>query len=144
MAKAEIGSASGPRRKANKIGGTIMANIEIKATKDMKDGSPVRESSIQYDFGENAADAIQRYGDDVVFSQFIAAAKITAQGAMRRMLEAGKTQEEITAKMADWKPGVALTREAVDPIQAALARFGTMDAEAQKEFMAQLRAKINK
>ena len=119
-----------------------MANIEITASKEIN--GEKKSAVISFDFGENAADAINRYGDDVVFSQFVAAAKITAQSAMRRMLEAGKTQEEIAAKMSSWRPGVALTREAVDPITAALGRFGTMTPEEQKAFIAALKERAAK
>jgi hypothetical protein len=112
--------------------------IEVKSKKEVN--GEVREATVFVDFGETAAESIEMFGDEVVNSGFIAASKITAQGGMRRMLEVGKAQEEITAKMAEWKPGVTLSRE-TDPMAAALAKFGSLSEEEKEEFLQQLRDK---
>jgi hypothetical protein len=62
-----------------------MALTEIKATK--KPGDVEKEAAIAYDFGANLDDAAGKFGAEVVFTNFKRTAVITAQAAIRRMLE---------------------------------------------------------
>lgn len=118
-----------------------MKSIEITAKKEVPKGSGVVKSATIYkDFGETAAESIQAFGDEVVNSNFIANAKVVAQAAVRRGLEAGKSPEEIVVMMEPWRPGVAIERVA-DPLSAALAKYGTMSKEDQDEFIKQLRSR---
>jgi len=112
----------------------------IKASKKIGDEELATE--VQYDFGGNAAAAIEKFGEEVVYSNFVRASVITAQAAMRRMLETGKTEEEIQSAMQQWKPGVQLERT-VDPVASVLSRFGSMSAEEQKALIKQLQQRAN-
>jgi len=104
-----------------------MPEKTITATKVVNGVEKV--ASIPYDFG-TAETSGDMFGKEVVHSNFVAKATITCQAAMRRMLEKGKTAEEIAAVMKGWKPGVALER-VVDPVAAIEARMDSMsDAEA--------------
>jgi hypothetical protein len=114
-----------------------MAVNEIKATK--KIGDVDKESIITYDFGGDLAGATAKFGAEVVYANFVRSSVITAQAAMRRYMEDGKTGEEIIGKMAAWKPGVPLERT-VDPIAATLARFQNMSAEEQLELLNKLKS----
>ena len=64
----------------------------VTATKEVN--GVERSASIEYDFGtpETSGDMFTK---EVVHSNFEAKATITAQAAMRRMLEKGKSEEEI-------------------------------------------------
>lgn len=106
---------------------------EIKATKGEK------SATILYDFGGNVNEAVAKFGAETVYSNFTRAAVITAQAAMRRMMEDGLTEADIQKKMESWKPGVALER-VIDPIAAALNKFQAMAPEAQAAFLQQLKA----
>lgn len=112
-----------------------MASKEITAKKTIDGVDKI--GTIVFDFGEDINQAIELFGAEVVMSNFTKSAIITAQAAIRRMLEAGKTQEEITVKMADWKPGVALER-VTDPVASLVARFPTMSAEEQAAVLQKL------
>lgn len=114
-----------------------MSAKEIKATNPKTNTS----ATIAYDFGEGVDDAVAKFGADVVFSNFVSASTITAQGAIRRYLGKGLSEEEIAQKMSEWKPGVALTREAGDPMEAAAAKFGAMTPEEQQAYIEKLKAK---
>lgn len=116
-------------------------SVEIKATATKVEGKPT--AVIYVDVGETAEESIQMFGSDVVNSNAIGSFKITAQAAIRRMLEARKTPEEIVEKMKTWKPGVALERIS-DPIAAATAKYVTMTPEAQQEFIRMLKQAAKK
>jgi hypothetical protein len=116
----------------------FMALIEITAKKEI--GGVKKTATISYDFGENTQDAVKKFGDDTVFSNFRANAKITAQGAIRRMLEDKKTQVEITERMKVWKPGVALER-IVDPVAALLGRWDSYTDQEKAEILKKLKTK---
>jgi len=113
-----------------------MGEIVITAKKKM--GDEERECSISYDFGDTLADAVEMFGEEVVFSNFKGSAKITAQAAMRRYIESGLNADQITDKMSIWKPGVALER-AIDPVKALLGRWGKMDQGEKAEVLRQLK-----
>lgn len=113
--------------------------IEVKATKQGSD----REVSCLVDLGDNLEDAIAKFTGDVVFSNFQSQAKIRAQAIIRDMMTDGKTDEEISAFMATWKPGMSRERN-VDPKAAFLNKFDTMSPEEQNAFIENLMAKQKK
>jgi len=113
-----------------------MSDIAVKSTK--KIGDVEKEAVIYYDFGDNLEEALDKFDETVIFTNFRGAAKITAQGAMRRYLVAGKSPEEIVKLMANWKPGVALERIS-DPTAAFKAKFMTMTSAEQAAALSDLR-----
>lgn len=116
-----------------------MPDVEIKAKK--KIGDEDMEATIYVDLGDSLEDAITRFGEAVVLSNFKASAKITAQAAMRRYLEAKKSAEEIVKLMGAWKPGVAIERVS-DPVAAFKAKFASMTPEEQIAALADLKKDI--
>jgi len=116
-----------------------MTDVEIKAKK--KIGDEDKEATIYVDLGEDLEQAITKFGEAVVFSNFKASAKITAQAAMRRYLEAKKSAEEIVRLMAAWKPGVAIERVS-DPVAAFKAKFASMTPEEQIAALADLKKDV--
>jgi len=115
-----------------------MASIEISAKKEVEGVAKV--ATILYEFGENLDDMAKKFGADVVFTNARANFKITAQGAMRRYITAGKSPEEITALMANWIPGVAIERT-VDPVAMLLGKWGTMTEEEKADVLKKLKTK---
>lgn len=109
--------------------------IEISAKKN--DLSAV----VTYDFGADLDSMIELFGADVVFTNARQSMKITAQAAMRRMLSAGKEQAEIQEAIASWKPGVQMERT-VDPVANFKNKFATMDDEAKKALIAELKGTL--
>ena len=104
---------------------------EITATKGDK------TATITYDFGGSAAAAIEKFGAEVVYANFTRSAVITAQAAMRRYLEANKTQDEVAQKMAAWKPGVPMER-VVDPVAALQGLMAKMTDEEKNALIEKL------
>ncbi len=109
--------------------------IEITAKKEIN-GVP-KSATIFSAMGETAAERIEMFGDQVVNSNFISEVKVSAQAVIRRFLEKGKTQDEITALMATWKPGVAMDRT-VDVEAAAIAKYESMSKDKQDAFIEKL------
>jgi len=116
-----------------------MSQIEIKAKKVI--GDETKDAVVYYDFGENLEQALDLFDEKVIFSNFRASAKITAQAAMRRYLEAGKSVEEIAELMKNWKPGVALERKS-DPVAAFKAKFASMSEADKIKALAELKATL--
>lgn len=83
-----------------------MTMQKINARNGTEEDSPSAE--VEYDFGDNLAEAVALFGDDVVYSRFKAAAIVDLQALIRRHLdgEKPKTNEEIQALVTEWKPGV--------------------------------------
>lgn len=96
-----------------------------------KNPSVSREITIEYDFGTNLADAVEKFGEDIVFSGFVADAKVGLQAIVRARL--GKSDdeymsdEEIIAEAAQWKPGVR--KQAADPMAKLQALLGKLTPE---------------
>lgn len=109
----------------------------VKATKKINGEN--KETVVLVDLGKDVQDAIEKFGADVVFDNFRRSATITAQAAMRRCLEAGLDQAGIEAKMASFKPGVAMER-VIDPVAALKAKIAKMTPEEKAALFAELGA----
>ena len=94
---------------------------------------------VDFNFGANLQESITLFGEEVVFSNFVSDAKVTIQAALRRLLTAGKSQEEINEYFKTYKLGVKAAPVAVDPSQRLLSKFGTMTPEEQANLLTQLR-----
>lgn len=114
--------------------------IEVSAKTDIKDkeGKVVKSvnGAVSYDFGDNLAEAVKKFGEPIVFSKFVAQAVIDLQANMRRTLVAGG---DLKAMAAAWKPGVTVQRT-VDPIAAAKNKYAQMSPEERAKFLAELKA----
>lgn len=131
MAEEQVQAAEEQENYSNKV---ITATKEVNGDK--------RQTSIVYDFGDTLDEAVEKFGADVVLSGFVSKSVITAQAAMRRLLESGLSDEEIQEKMNSWRPGVAMERT-VDPVAALMGKFGSMSPEEQAELLAKLQARAN-
>jgi len=116
-----------------------MSQIEIKVKKVI--GDETKSAVVYYDFGDSLEQALDLFDDKVIFTNFRASAKITAQAAMRRYLEAGKSNDEIAELMKGWKPGVSLERKS-DPVAAFKAKFASMSEADKVKALAELKATL--
>jgi hypothetical protein len=114
------------------------------ATYNKKDeGGNILESqelTAEYDFGSNTQEAVELFGEEVVFSTFKAQAVVKLQSVMRSAAKAGKDVQEVVNA---WKPGVARVR-GKSPVEKALSAFGKMSPEEQQAFIASLQAQASK
>ena len=114
-------------------------------------GEEARKIEAEFDFGSTVEEAIQMFGGEVVFDNFVAAAKVDVQGMIRRKMngkvtteidgvksERDYTEEEILAEVAGWKPTKKGVRQSADPLSKAEKLLGSMSAEQ----LAELREKL--
>uniref|UniRef100_A0A6M3J900 Uncharacterized protein n=1 Tax=viral metagenome TaxID=1070528 RepID=A0A6M3J900_9ZZZZ len=120
-----------------------MALITVTAeTVKKEEGKPdvkLGPASVNYDFGDSAADAVAKHTPEVVFSNYRANAVITIQSWIRSKLKAGKAQAEITALFAGYKIGVA-SAKGIDVEAAFMAKWSTMSDEDKKKKLLELKA----
>lgn len=109
-----------------------------KPLKDAEGKNQYDEVTIDYDFGDDLNQAVELCGEEVVFSQFVSAAKVSLQGIMRAKLKAGLGQDAIQSFCNEWKPGMVVAKTTVDPIQATMDAFATWSPEKREEYIRQL------
>lgn len=118
----------------------------IEVTAQPADGS--RSLSVNYDFGDNLDEAVQKFGADVVFTKFRASAIIDLQGRIRSGLkrtgEKVMTDEQIVASLANWKPTIATlgagSRKVT--VEGLLEKAAKMTDEDRRTLLEQLKAKL--
>ena len=120
-----------------------MSVQKISARAGKEENSPSVE--VEYDFGDNMAEAAEKFGDDVVYTRFKAAATIDIQAIIRRHLTATdkdgkpvpKTSEQIQEIVKAWVPGVSQRVRKTDK-QKAAELLGKLDPAALAELLASL------
>lgn len=100
-----------------------------------------REVSVSYDFGENLKEAVERFGEEVVFSRFHSAAVIDLQSLIRRGIKANKNDQEIQQMAAAWKPGVK-TVVTKDPKARAEQALAALPDDVRKALLAEYAKKL--
>jgi len=103
-----------------------------------------REATVEYNIGEDLNEAINLFGDAVVYSAFKQSAVIDVQAVIRRMLEAGKSEEEIQNYLSSYKLGVRTTSGGGrrDSYKAALEALLSASPEEREAKIAEIRAKL--
>lgn len=111
----------------------------VSGEKDESKNHPEYNATTEYDFGESAAQMIERFGDPVVRAnakrQFI----VSFRRTIRTLLIAGKTSAEIQTTMNGWVPPLGPARVVKDPVEAALALTKGMTPEQKKTFLKGIR-----
>lgn len=74
----------------------------MKVTAKRKNG---KSTEVDYEFGTDLASTTALFGEEIVFNHAIGALKVAFQGWLRSQLDQDKSDEDITAAAANWKPG---------------------------------------
>lgn len=85
-----------------------------------------------FDFGGTIEVALKEFGEDAIYSNYHAAAKIQFQNAIRQHGLAGVAPDEIAAKLTDWKPGQKV-RTSVDPQAVMRQRYAAATTDEARE-----------
>lgn len=109
-------------------------NLQINVSSTKKDG----QFTVTYPVGKTLADAVEKFGEDDVFSRFCAALTVTVQGVTRNWWVKGKTPEEIQKMLETWKPGI-ISMIARDPKASIIANFGKLSEKERAEILAELK-----
>lgn len=122
---------------------TVSARYQVKDENNQAvldgEGHPVwQDGSIQYDLGNSLEDAVEKYGADVVYSNFKASARINLQALIRTKLKSGVAPEFLQSFFDSYTLGVAAERTVVNPADAVKAAFATWSPEKQREYLRSL------
>lgn len=112
--------------------------MEVTA-KRKKTGATVKAA---YEFGSDLATTTKIFGESVVFNHVIGALKVAFQGWLRAQLDAGKSQEEITAGAKAWKPGQR--KAAMTPAEKLRKQLNEMTAEDRAAILRDYKASQGK
>lgn len=97
-----------------------------------------RKIETSFDFGGNTAKAVELFGEDAVYANFVRGARVTLQGFVRAQLsDVEKSDEDIKEAISEWKPGARTARgtSKASKIQKILDAMGDDEKEA---FLAQI------
>lgn len=123
---------------------TVKAKTQLKDAKgnvqvDEEGKAIYKEVAVDYDFGDNLQSAIALCGsEDVVFSNYVSAARINLQAILRAKLTQGMDADAIQTFVSGWKPGMQLERQVVNPEQAVVNAFNDWPEEKKLEFLQKL------
>jgi len=89
-----------------------MSEVKVQAVANFGEGDKKQERKIEvnYDFGANLDTATTKFGEETVYSNFVAQAKINLQAFLRRLMQPKEgdpvlSDEEIQKKVNEWQPG---------------------------------------
>lgn len=105
------------------------------------DGKPI-SIEIEYDFGDDLDDAIEKYGEIAVFDLYKAAGSIRVQNVARSALLNGKTPEEAVKLASKYVLGTSFSMGPRDPVRTAEAAVGRMSPEEEKQFILKLKERV--
>lgn len=123
---------------------TVKAKTQIKDAQGNvildDEGKPsYKEVAVDYDFGDNLQSAVDLCGsEDVVFSNYVSAARINLQAILRAKLTQGMDADAIQTFVSSWKPGMQLERQQVNPEAAVINAFENWPEEKKMEFLRKL------
>lgn len=107
----------------------------INVTAAVSEGA---EIEFPYDFGDNLQEAIELFGEAVVWAYCLKGLTVAVQGHARGMIKSGKSPEEIQAAMAAYKPGTPrVTKSKEDRARELLA---SLSAEERAKILKDLKA----
>jgi len=118
-----------------------MQEVDVSAELTAKNGNEAKSASAKMNVGENLEELGNQFGQEVVYSHARRSIVIAMQTSIRGMLEQGKTEHEIQAAMAEWRPGVKRpAKTAMDRVREEISR---MSPEDKKRILKELREKAS-
>ena len=115
---------------------TATAKVPANKEKGTPELGPV---TITVKTGKDLKEMVQMFGEEAIKSNAEANWVVTLQGNIRAGLRRGETPEQIQARLANAKMGVAQKGVKVDPVQAYLAKFQSATPEEQQKMLAELK-----
>ena len=110
----------------------------MKVTAKKTDGPSVE---VDFDFGSNLSDVVNKFGEDTAYKATLAALKVQFQAWLRAQAVAGKSSDEIQAVLDNegWKPGER--RSGKSPQEKLRGLLDAMSAEERAAFIKEFKAK---
>lgn len=118
-----------------------MQEIPVSAEVSAKNGQEAKNATATFRVGENLHELAEQFGEEVVYSHAKRSVIIALQTTMRAAIEAGETQEQLQARVDEWKPG--LKKPAKSPLDKVRDEIARMSPEDKKRIMKELRDRAN-
>lgn len=125
----------------------------VAATVRDKDGNAVLDGDgkkqtvggdVTYDFGKDVKEAVEKFGDLVVFSNYVAQGTVRVQSVARTAFAGGDSIEEAQKKVDAYILGAAPARSKKDYTDVYKRQFEAASGEEQEQMLKELRASITK
>lgn len=111
---------------------------KFKTTESNEDNA--RSIDIDFDFGDTTGRAVELFGEEAVYAQYIKGAKVSLQGFVRaKLADVEMTDEAILAAVTEWKPGTRAPR-AVSKTSKLEKLLNDMSAEEKSALIEKLMA----
>jgi hypothetical protein len=93
--------------------------------------------TVNKDLPESLKEAVEMYGEEIVFSNVMSSITIALQGYMRTQIKKDNaTPESIQLAIDGWKPGIKVRGRT--PLEKAQAILSSLSAEDRAELLADL------
>ena len=95
--------------------------------------------------GDNLQDAISKFGEAVVFSNWVIGAKTQCRNKLYSLTHGEKavSAKEALALCENWVPGIQATKgPAKDEVEVVAAKIAAMDPEAKKAYIDRIKAAL--
>lgn len=95
------------------------------------------EAEVTFDVGDDLNDAVEMYGEDIVFERWQRQVKRDLGNAIRSALNNGATPEQAESRLADWRPDVT-NRGVTSSTKSLEEQFQELSEEQQQEKLREL------
>lgn len=111
--------------------------MAITAKTKIGDSQEWTEATVSRDIGNDVRSLVKEFGEEQVGKAAQQHLRVQLQAYMRRLLEAGKTADEIEALCATWTPGMTVAAAPKDPKAAFNAAWAAMSEEDRAKVLAE-------
>lgn len=108
----------------------------MKVTAEREGGAKVE---VDYDFGEDLDQLVNKFGADVVFSHARRSFVVTLQSFIRTQMDRGKSETEIQEAVNEWRPGQR--KQGKSPQEKVQDMLAKMDPSARAALLKEYRAR---
>lgn len=122
-----------------------MTAIDVKArwntgAKDAEDKVIYNSVIVPFDFGTDLTEAVEKFGEEAVYDNYLSAARIQFQNAIRTHGEAGVAADEIADKLTNYMVGEKAAKVVADPMAVIKQRYQAAadNPEEQAKIMAEI------
>ncbi len=100
--------------------------------------------TLEHNFPDTLDGMTEQYGETAIYNMAFSQLRIDFQGAVRRLAEAGKSDDEIKETMATWQPGQKLSLGSRDSLDKLESSWGNMTPEQQAQYKLRLEALLGR
>jgi len=87
--------------------------------------------SFEYEFGSSLDQAVELFGEDIVWAYTLRALVIASQGHARGLIKSGKSADEIRTSLETWKPGAPrISRSPEERVRELMDKMSPEDRAA--------------